>query len=183
MGTVPTPLSATATSKISAAGFNAGVRDALAFLLDPPRCDVALGANISCVDATATLVAFDGEVLDTDNMHNTVTNTSRILFNTPGRYNINIFMMWSSQVINRVVINMRLNSGGSAAGGSSIRSWDYNAGTGIVPAQQTISMQRTFAAGDYIEIFVTQASGGTRPLQGGNGQFATGLQAQWTQIS
>jgi hypothetical protein len=42
MATVPTPLDATAAVKITATSFDAGVRDPLNFLLDPPKCDLAM---------------------------------------------------------------------------------------------------------------------------------------------
>lgn len=179
---VPTPLTAVAINKISAAGFNSGVRDPLSFLLDPPRCDVSLGSNISVTDGVATLITYDTEELDTDTMHSTASNTSRITFTTAGRYLVHVYVMWSSLLLSRCIVNVRLNSGGSSAGGSSIRSFDFNTSS-TIPSQMCIPLERLFNATDYIEVFVTQTSGGTRPLQGGNGKFCTGLTARWIQIS
>jgi hypothetical protein len=62
------------------------VGDATDFLANPPACRVYHNANQSLTDNTLTLVAFNSERYDTNTMHDTATNNSRITFTTAGLY-------------------------------------------------------------------------------------------------
>ncbi len=187
MATVPTPLDATAGVKISATTFDAGVRDPLNFLLDPPHCTISDGVGISLPNNTATLMTYDTETDDTDSMHSTSSNTSRIVFTTGGRYQIGINNILPAPLGTGIwltlVVNIRLNSAGSSSGGSSIRSFTFNGYT----ARQTppMMLSRLFTAADYVEIFITQqtSAGTSVTTSGGAGAFACGVQASWVGIN
>jgi len=184
MATVPTPYDATAAVKLTATAWDAGVRDPLTFLLDPPKVGAYQNAaGTSLVNATSSgPLLYDAESVDSDNMHSTASNQGRITFNTAGRYLINVFVMLPNVTTYTVyTVNPRLNSGGTG-GGTSIRSFDLRS-PGGAPAQSAITFTRVFAAGDYMEIYVTQTSGSTRVTDFGNGQYATGVQAQWVSIN
>jgi hypothetical protein len=189
MATVPTPFDATAGQKLTASQWDAQVRDVFTFLMAPPQCAVYNAATVSCVSNTATLIPFDTEADDTDSMHSTSTNPSRIIFTTAGRYMLNIFTMLVNVPTSYRVysVNVRLNSGGSAAGGTSIRTFefaqkpaDFASTVMAASCQQTIAMTRVFSAADYIEIFIIQYSGGSaRSTDSGAGLYGTGVQARW----
>jgi hypothetical protein len=193
MATVPTPYDATSGVTLSDTIWDAGVRDPLNFLLDPPHCSVYAGATVSCVSNTATLLTYDTETDDTDTMHSTSSNTGRITFNTAGRYMLTIFtMLVNPPTAYRVYsVNVRLNAAGSSSGGTSIRTFEFAqkpadfASTVLAAGpQQTIALTRVFNALDYIEVFLTQYSGGSaRTTDSGAGQFGTGIQARWVGIS
>lgn len=183
MATVPTPLDATAGTKISASTFDSGVRDVFDFLLDTPHCEVHDNAGITLVNATATLMLYDTESNDTDNMHSTVSNTGRIVFNTVGRWDLNIFSTVPAATYTGYDINPRTNSGGSAAGGSSIRTFSMGS-PGGAPRQHCINFKQVITTpGDYIEIFITQTSGANRVTSGGLGVKANGVQARWVGLT
>lgn len=55
-------------------------------LENPPACRVYHNANQSLPDNTLTIVAFNSERFDTNTMHDTATNNSRITFTTAGVY-------------------------------------------------------------------------------------------------
>lgn len=183
MGTVPTPLDATAGNKITATAFDAGVKDVLNFLLDTYHCDVHDGVGVVMTNATATLMTYDSEVSDTDSMHSTSSNTGRIVFNTVGRWDINVFVTLPAATYTTYDVNLRLNSGGSAVGGTSIRTFSYGS-PGGAPRETVTSLTRVMAvAGDYIEVFITQTSGSNRTTSGGLGVYANGFQARWVGLT
>lgn len=193
MATVPTPLDATAGVKITATSFDAGVRDPLNFLLDPPHCSVYANAAVSCASNTATLLTYDTETDDSDTMHSTSSNTGRVVYNTAGRYLLHIYTMLVNPPTSYRVysINLRLNSGGSASGGTSIRTFefaqkpaDFAATVMAASPQQIVTLTRVFAASDYTEVFLTQYSGGgARSTDTGAGLYGTGFQARWIGIN
>jgi hypothetical protein len=184
MATVPTPLDATAAVKITATSFDAGVRDPLNFLLDPPKCDLAMNTALLHVNGTATLETYDTESVDSDSMHSTSSNPSRVIFTTQGRYHLGIFVFMPQvpTTYGTYTVNLRLNSGGSSAGGTSIRSFSYGS-PGGAPAQSNTNMTRVFSAGDYVEVFVTQISGSDRITNASLGVYANGFQARWVSIN
>lgn len=157
---VPTPLSPTAGDKLSAALFNSGVRDPLNFLLSPPRCHVYNGAGQSIVNAAAlALMLWDSEIYDTDTMHSTSSNTGRITFTTAGTYEIDCLISFASATYTVLTLQCNLNAAGVAGGGTLIRTELYDQGAGNAGP---FTFQRFFSAGDYIEFFIQQTSGGNK---------------------
>lgn len=181
----PTVLDPSPGDKLSAASFDAGVRDVLNFLANPPKCDLAMNSALAHVDNVATLQSYDTEVFDDDTMHSTSTNPSRVTFTTGGRYHIGIFVFLPQvpTTYGTYTVNLRLNSGGSSAGGTSIRSFSYGT-PGGAPAQTNTNLTRAFSAGDYVEVFVTQRSGGsTRTTDASLGMYSNGIQARWVSLN
>jgi hypothetical protein len=128
------------------------VRAALSFLANPPACRVYNSANISVPDNTVTVVTFNSERYDTDNMHSTSSTTNRITFNTAGVYVVTFngrFPAGNDYTVAGAYIRLNgttfiaLNSGGRALVGSS----DLSIG---------VTTQYKFAAGDWAEIMVHQ---------------------------
>lgn len=70
----------------TAAQFNANIRDNVSFLANPPACRVTHNASQSVNSVTETALNFNTEVFDTDSMHDTVTNNSRLTCVTAGLY-------------------------------------------------------------------------------------------------
>jgi hypothetical protein len=119
---------------------------------DPPACRVFHNANQSINDVTVTTVAFNSERFDTDTMHDTVTNNSRITFTTAGLYLVTF------------------NGGFAAAGdySSALAQIRLNGVTGIAEVFAgtqadanenyfiTISTVYKFAVADYVEARVWQ---------------------------
>lgn len=156
---IPTALTLTSLKKIGAAAFNAGVRDVLNFLLSTyPRCHVYNAAGQSIPNsATLNLMLWDSEVYDTDSMHSTSVNTSRITFTSAGTYRVDAMICFASATYTTLSMQVNLNSGG-VSGTGILRTMLYDQGAGNCP----FTMERFFAAGDYIEIFIAQVSGGAK---------------------
>jgi hypothetical protein len=181
MATVPATQTWLAGEKVTAAKLIAATKTPLDFLMNPPRCAVAYKAGDISGDtiatSTATLIPFGSEDWDTDSMHSTTTNTSRLVFNTVGLYQVTAFARFAFNATGYRQLNVRLNAGGNSGAGSTLTTFAQPA----APTTAT-SISRTFdlnvtTAGDYIELFLTQSSGGNLVVD--NGQRVTGLQVRW----
>jgi hypothetical protein len=169
MGTVPTPFTATAGTKLSASSFNAGVQQVFAFLMDPPRCAVWNSVGAATGVGAGAVIPYDTETDDNDSMHSTSSNTGRITFNTAGRYELNIFNSLSANTLTTYNVQVRLN------GASSLRTMQFGSPGGS-GRQTCVSLSRVFAASDYVEVLVQTNVANTMEA---NGLYCTGLQATW----
>lgn len=153
--------------KITAALLDA-LNTAVAYAIDnQPRVAVYVNsAAVSCANDTLTRLDYDAEVTgsDTDAMWTDAT-PSRVKINTSGWYHFEFFCAFDSgPTFTDLVLNPRLNSGGTSGGGTSLRSYTFGSGRRVA----RFGMDRKYSAGDYVELFVSQTSGGTRSTSTGN---------------
>lgn len=124
----------------------------LGLLVNPPRCRVYLTANLTPASGTvATPVAFTSEDVDTDTMHSTTVNTSRVTINTPGRYRITAQTAFSGNATGSRGMHILKN-------GSMIAA-TVGPGTSATNQYQQATTDVVLAAGDYIELGTYQNSG------------------------
>ena len=174
MATVPTPLDPAPGDINSATKFDAGVRDALAWTLtNRPMVHAYDGVGVSMASGTDTLLLLNSEVFDNDNMHSTTVNTSRITFNTAGMYDIRIIVVMASATYTTLNLNTRVNSAESNTGGTGLGSFLQNAGRFA-----QVHFFYRFSAGDHLQTWVNQASGGGAQLTA-PGALRTCTQALW----
>lgn len=131
------------------------VRDDLQFLANPPKCRVYNSANISiATSGTPQALTFNSERFDTDSMHSTVSNTGRITFTTAGTYEIGAHVVFDPNSTGYRDLTIRLN-------GTTTIAYDRDTpiGGGVSTVMFLVSLW-AFSAGDYIEVVVTQTSGG-----------------------
>ena len=89
MATVPNPTTWSDNTVPASATFNADIKGAQDFFTSPPRAIVQLNGYASAVNATTwTVLTWNADVTDTDNIHDTGTNTSRLTCKTAGRYKV-----------------------------------------------------------------------------------------------
>lgn len=120
------------------------------------RCAVRVtnSTNQTIASAAWTPLAFDTERYDTDNLHSTVTNNTRITFRTAGKYIL--------------TGDIEFNSGAGTARGLSILkngatfiAVDFITPTGGgFPTTMSIATQHDFIVGDYVELQGWQNTGG-----------------------
>lgn len=160
---IPTPLDPSSGDKLSAAAFDAGVRDVFNFLLNTfPRVHAYDSVGTSIANGATVLLAMAGEVYDTDSMHDTAVNNGRITATTAGLYEFDyIVSLPGSATYTDCSVQARLNSGGSSAGGTNLRTFTFSDGTrGMIV--MAFRFCRVMVAGDYIEVFPSQTSGATK---------------------
>ncbi len=100
----------------------------------------------------ATL-SFNAESFDTDNIHDTTANQSRLTVNTPGLYLITAYANFHSNTTGIRFIGVRLNNV------TAIYTTNVGASSQLETAF-TLSGLYRFNQGDYIELFTMQTSGG-----------------------
>jgi len=116
-------------------------------------CRAYNNASQSVADSTAVKLALNAEQLDTDSMHDTSTNNSRITFNTAGQYlcGLNTLLGGGANheksyiLLNNTTI-IANNETTHAAGGN---------------IRQAVSTLYNFDEDDYIELVVYQNTGGS----------------------
>lgn len=116
---------------------------------NPPACRVYNNANQSINDNAETTVAFNSERYDTDGMHDTVTNNSRITFNTAGLYVVSFNGAFPGGADYSVIYAyVRLN------GATDIVLDQRTPSTFVANLALLLFTTYKFAAGDYIEVRV-----------------------------
>jgi hypothetical protein len=118
------------------------------------------GVFQTIANATYTAVLFAYENFDTDGFHSTTTNTSRITIPTGlgGYYLVNMTQRWDPST--GVAKTMQLYKNGSA-----VFTYDTGAATGLYPMYSRSTIVK-LNAGDYIEMYVYQNSGGNLVFYG-----------------
>lgn len=121
-------------------------------------CLVYNSVSQSIPDSSATAVTFDTESFDTDTIHDTVSNTSRLTVPTgvtKVRLTAQVFWATNATGTRRASI---YKGGVATYVGNPIDL--VNAGTSTSTIQQVVSPPLTVVAGNYFELYVTQTSGG-----------------------
>lgn len=119
---------------------------------------------ISVANSSWTLVTFDSERFDVDSMHNTSSNTGRFVTQRTGVYMFGCCIRWASNATGYRLLQARLNSGGSGSGGTELAQCSNNPLSGTYTQQNLVSLY-TFTAGDYVEFFGFQSSGGALNIE------------------
>lgn len=177
-----TPDVATVGGKITAAAHLATVENGINWLQGVDRCMAYQGTTAtSFTTATWAVLPFDTEQYDTNNMHSTVTNTSRIVAIYTGLYSVNFLISFATNATGGRMAELRKNAAGSEVAGTLLgRFVEPSAwASSLTSVSGTLDVQLT--AGDYIELFGWQSSGGA--LSVNLGAAATFLQARWVAIS
>jgi hypothetical protein len=120
-----------------------------------PAVRVTHSANQTIATGTLTNLAFDIEQFDTQTLHDTVTNNSRLTAPVAGIYHIGAGVRWASNATARREVQLRIN--GSTIIATSIVEPVSEAG---VTTDQSVETSYALAAGDYVEVRVRQVSGG-----------------------
>ena len=143
---------------------------------NPPACRVYNNASQSIPHNTLTAVTFNSERYDTDTMHDTVTNNSRITFTTAGLYAITANVQLASATdYTEFLLGIR------ADGATYIlQHADRDPGTLSFARVMAVATQYKFTAGQYVELIVRQQNGATAARNsevGGN--WAPEFAATW----
>jgi hypothetical protein len=130
-------------------------------------------ANQGLGNATDTILAFDTELVDTDTMHDTAANNSRITIKTAGLYVVTASATYDVSAVGHRTLTL-LKGGATVIAETEVAPNPTAArGTGIM-----ISTIYKFAVNDYVEVRGRQASGaGLNVLA--LGEYSPIFQAVW----
>jgi len=163
VGTIPVTPTIVAGSQGTAAQINA-ICDVIDFWASSPKCYAYCTSGPSLTTAVAAVIPLGGEKYDVVNTgdspgHDLVTNNSRVVAQTGGKYEIVGQVTFASNVTGDRQVQTRINSAGAVAGGTLVVLARTTAISGALPVS-TPPVTVDLAAGDYIEMFALQSSGG-----------------------
>lgn len=179
MATLPAQDSYTAGVPVTAPVLNKNIRDAVNFLLAPPQALLTRSTSWTVTSASnpRLITEWNSEIVDTDGMWNPTPNPSRITAQTPGLYELTIYVHYPSALNGAsgiVICGIELNSNGgiwSAAPesriGEDVRPIDNGGGSGT---STSLVVEQYMNAGDYVEFYTGQSSGSTATM--GTGTFS-----------
>lgn len=142
----------------TAAQFNAHIRDNIAWLANPPTVRVRQTVTQSIPNATWTALTFTVEDWDTDGMHDTATNTTRLTAPTAGRYWVYGAVAYAPNATNSRLVGVRLSGTGAnpPTRGATFQPTVTDGNNAHVHFATEVSM----TAGQYVEFVTYQNSGG-----------------------
>ena len=166
MGTIPTIATIGSGALVTSAYLNS-VKAASDFWTLTPRAYVYQSAvtSIASSAATWTLLTFGAEVFDIvqsgdSPMHDNTTNPSRVYIRTTGKYEINGQVQIVLNSAGYRAVQVRLNAAGSGSGGTQLAINTVDASSNALVSLPIPTVEYSLTAGDYVEMFAQQNSGG-----------------------
>lgn len=142
--------------------------------------DVMVFGNYQCraynsgaqtiADSTTTYLTLDSELYDTDSMHSTSVNTSRITITKAGKYYVGCCVRFASNSTGYRQLSIQINRTQNIF---LHRVQPVSAASS--PTIMTVGGDYTFAVNDYIEIAVFQTSGGNLDSEISSGGVAPSM--------
>lgn len=130
-----------------------GVDGNLEYLYNPDACRVYHSSDQSIDTATLTALAFNSERFDTNTLHDTSTNNSRLTCQRAGLYAIFGSIYWESGTTGNYLL---IREGGD----TTIAQTD-----GVDENRQSISTLYKLAAAEYVELVVYHGTGSGQNIE------------------
>ena len=169
MGTIPTIATATAGTVATAAYMNS-IKAANDFWALTPRAYAYQSSSQTLsTSGTEYAVNFDAELFDIvqsgdSPMHDTATTNSRVYIRTTGKYRITSQITFSTNSTGFRQARVRMNAAGNPVGGTELGLSLQDAVAGNPSSVPVLVPIYQFTAGDYVEVFAVQTSGGSLGL-------------------
>jgi hypothetical protein len=163
---VPTPRTWVAAEFVTATLNNVEIRDTENWLLNPPRASANRTTTVSTTTAVWTRVDLTSELYDSGSIHDNSTNPSRLTAPETYLYEVHAQVRWEANATGVRFVAVCKNSAGT-----------YNAANLVAQRMQTttwseatfqgLSVDVALNAGDYVEMFGQQQTGGALSAFGG----------------
>ena len=126
-------------------------------------------------DSTTTVIAFNAtDDFDTDGLHDTVTNNSRLTAAIAGKYFIYCFVDWAANATGVRICRIEKNSAGTPTSANVIAG-TYSLADATFLVNNNVACLASLAAGDHVEVIVFQTSGGALNADGATQPLAFGM--------
>jgi hypothetical protein len=170
---VPTPYTAVTGNFLTGSLWNAQVRDAVSFLIDPPRFSGMCTTAPTLTSGTSYgSITLDTEQYDTEGGHSTTSNTSRYVAAYAGLYQVVYSASFAGNATGFRSARITVNGSSITAPGAVVEIPASGSGNSLVICSTTYTY---LGVGDYAEIQVWQNSGGNLNLNSTN----TGMSCTW----
>ena len=159
---ISTPAASTDRARLYAADTNgrtnlfARMSDQIRPVTTGQACRAFNNANVSIPNATSTVIPLNSERYDTDNIHDTATNNTRLTCQTPGLYLITACVRFAPNANGDRSIWIQHSASGAIAG-QTLRA---SAGAAR-PTDLCIATIWQMSTGQYVELYAWQDSGTT----------------------
>lgn len=124
-------------------------------LFTPPYCELTRTASQTITHDAATKVTWDSEVADTDGMHSTSSNTSRITIQRAGIYLVSAYIRWENNPYSNVRVEVFINNS------ATLTAEKHTNMSGTETPRVQVAGVAKLAAGDYLEVEVQHVNTGT----------------------
>ncbi|MAF43780.1 MAG: hypothetical protein CMI54_06400 [Parcubacteria group bacterium] len=151
------------TGAITNTHVNASAAIALSKLAAVPAVRVYNSANIELANTTMTALTFDSERFDTDAMHSTASNTSRLTCVTAGKYLITANISFLGDTTGGRKVYLRIN-------GDTYIAMQNAQNLASEAVDIECSTLYAMSATDYAEVVVIQSSGAALDVDNNNQQ-------------
>lgn len=132
------------------------------------KVQVSNSANQTIVTGVAQALNWDTDNYDTNAMHDTGANFSKITIATAGYYTITGLARWDGSTLGFTEAYFKKN------GTTTLAYSDYPSSS-VANVTHTLTMSVSLAVGDYIEFWVLQNSGGNRVVTASDSYFEAHL--------
>jgi hypothetical protein len=149
----------------------------LQFLETPPQGGVYQATPQSFTTSTVTAVVWDTLWYDDDTTM--WSSGSTLQLNTSGTWKFTVNVRWAVNTSGVRYLDLRKNSAGSGSGGVSLALDTRNATSPNLTAHGLTCTAPGLVAGDYVELFAFQSSGGNLAFLTGSIAGCASLAGQW----
>ena len=129
-----------------------------------PAFSVRLNSAQNIANSTFVKIAFDGELFDTDSAF--ASNKFTVPSGAGGNYFFNYGIQYLAYAANRGIASFRKN-------GTEIQTSEISPLTASTNPTITGALSLNLSAGDYVEVFVYQNSGGAQDIRGSSSELFT----------
>lgn len=127
---------------------------------DASAARVFANANVAIASGVETALPMDGEDFDTEDWHDNVTNNTRLTAKRPGICAISARAQWETNATGVREIIIRKNGTDNIS-----RTKDLNPDAAAETKQEISIASFRLLAGDFVELFVFQTSGGSLDIE------------------
>jgi hypothetical protein len=174
---VPAEITWLSAQLVDEGDLNEQLRDAINFLLSPPRCSLYKSADGSLNDLAWGVIGFDTELYDPYTPAAHSGTSSRLTAAETGLYTIFAKIRFGGITSGAMDLDVRKNAAGVQTGGTRLQVDTVGATTGG-DEFPSLTFDDQLNAGDYIEMFGRQSSGAAKAVVSGVGN--TTFQFRWT---
>lgn len=160
MATVPNPRTWAPSDIATAAQFNLDIRDAINFLIAPPRVQARSTVDQTLVPETWAVIAWNTTVSETDgaSMHVPGGSNSRLVAQTAGRYLVFVTVRWDDHTLatGSRLLAVERNAAGVIGAGDRVAEDRRHSQDNFVPegqCNQCASATTFLSVGQYVEAF------------------------------
>lgn len=118
-------------------------------------CSLSRAANLATASGVALAITWDTAIFNPNSLWLSGTNPTRVTIDKPGLYNLSAINIFQAAVDNAAYVELKVNGTAIARVTAGVATTLAGVGGGT----SVINVSYLFKIGDYVEVFVLQATG------------------------